>query len=83
MPQTTTAEGGRKMQNSSGNTDNREHALVNVEYVKTLFHDYFPNDDERSIAILAQRIVDEFEVEIFSRIRELCHRDAAHEGNWK
>lgn len=54
----------------------RKHSLVNSQYVVSLFKDYLLIDDEAKIFLLAERVVNQYEREIFTKIREMCCEEA-------
>jgi hypothetical protein len=57
--------------------DNRKkHTIVNRQYVATLFEEYLRDSDEAKVQFLAERIINEYEIEIFAKIREICCEEA-------
>lgn len=54
----------------------RRECLINAEYVRTLLQEYLPAHSEQEIAFLARRVVTEYEVEVFGRIREISKNQA-------
>jgi hypothetical protein len=73
---------GRGQQVHKGeNFQDKKHNLINPEYVMALFQEYLPNNDETKAFILSQRIINEYEIEIFAKIRKLCSEETTTERN--
>lgn len=57
-----------------------KHSIVNSQYVVSLFKDYLLIDDEAKAYLLAERVINQYEREIFTKIREMCCEEAMRQA---
>ena len=51
-----------------------EKMVLNREYIESLVDDYLSPEHKGEKSIITQRIITEFEIAIFAKIREMCHK---------
>lgn len=49
-------------------------SVLNKEYIKILVTDYLLDENINKAEFITQRIISEFEVAIFTKIRETCYK---------